>query len=161
MRKADVDLRALRQAVGRVFPAREVIIERTPEGTSTQVYRLLVGTEVYYLRVAEDATASLAPEAAIHQLLRTGGVSVPAVVHFEPFDECLQRSLLVTTEIRGESARHLQDNATRGAVLRAAGRDLAVINSIPVHGFGWITRDGGLNESLQAEHPTNRDFALD
>ncbi|HEY8283160.1 MAG TPA: aminoglycoside phosphotransferase family protein [Chloroflexota bacterium] len=161
MRKPDVDLQALRRLVVRIFPARDVAIERVAEGTSTQVYRLLIGEEVYYLRVAEEATASLAPEASVHQVLFARGVSVPAAVHFEPFDECLQRSLLVTTEIRGESVRHVPANATREEVLRAAGRDLAEINRIPVDGFGWITRDGGSRARLEAAYPTNRSFMLD
>src|SRR6185437_8956957 len=84
-----------------------------------------------------------------------------AVIHFEPFDACLQRSVLVTSEIRGESVRRLQDNVVREAVVRAAGRDLAAINSIPVHGFGWITRAGGPRPGLQAAHPTNWAFMLD
>ncbi|HVC83345.1 MAG TPA: aminoglycoside phosphotransferase family protein [Chloroflexota bacterium] len=161
MRKPDVDLSALRRVVERLFPSRDVTIERMAEGTSTQVYRLRFDSEIYYPRVAEAATASLAPEAAIHQLLRARGVRVPAVIHFEPFDQCLQRSLLVTTEIRGESVKHVQSSATREAIVRAAGRDLAILNSIPVHGFGWITRDGGPRPDLQAEHPTNRAFMLD
>jgi len=160
MRKLDVDLPALQCVVGRLFPFRDVTIERTAEGTSTQVYRLRFDNEVCYLRVAEEASASLAPEAAIHQVLHSRGVRVPAVIHFEPFDKGLQRSLLVTTEIRGESVKHVQSSVIREAIVRAAGRDLGVLNSIPVNGFGWIRRDGGLSTELEAEHPTNRAFAL-
>ncbi len=117
--------------------------------------------EVFYLRVAEEREASLAHEALAHEMLHAHGVCVPAVVHFEPFDERMERSLLVTTELRGESmlGRPLDD--VTSAILRAAGRDLAKINSVPVEGFGWIRRDDDAATTLRAEHPTNRAFVLE
>jgi aminoglycoside phosphotransferase (APT) family kinase protein len=125
------------------------------------VYRLRRGAEIFYLRVAEERQASLGPEARVHEMLHARGVRVPAVVHFEPFDERLERSLLVTTEIRGESVLGRPVDAATPAILRAAGRDLAAINSIPVEGFGWVRRDHHAVAILQAEHPTNRRFMLE
>jgi aminoglycoside phosphotransferase (APT) family kinase protein len=49
------------------------------------------------------------------------------------------------------------DRDTR-EILAAAGRDLAVINSLAVEGFGWIKRDRGETLHLEAQHPTYRDF---
>lgn len=141
-RKADLDPRALRALVDRLLGAA-CTIERTAEGTSTQVYRLRRGAETFYLRAAEERAASLAPEALAHDMLYARGVHVPAVVHFEPFDEPLQRSLLVTTKIRGESLLAQPVDEMTAAIMRAAGRDLAAINSVPVEGFGWVRRDHG------------------
>ncbi|MGH2343933.1 MAG: phosphotransferase family protein [Chloroflexota bacterium] len=161
MRKADLDPRALRDFVDRLFGSAGCTIERTAEGTSTQVYRLRRGAEIFYLRVAEERAASLAPEVLVHNTLHTRGVRVPAVVHFEPFDQGLQRSLLVTTAIRGESVFARPVDEATWAILRAAGRDLAAINSIPVEGFGWVRRDTGAATTLQAEHSANRAFVIE
>jgi aminoglycoside phosphotransferase (APT) family kinase protein len=162
VRKSDVDLRALADLVGRIFPPRgRCTIERTESGMSTQVYRIGCGASAFYLRIAEERAASLAPEVQVHEVLRTRGVRVPAVVHFEPFDERLERSVMVTAEIPGAPlAERPVDGATIEA-LRAAGRDLAVINSMPVHGFGWIRRETDAVGPLQAEHDTYRTFALE
>lgn len=162
MRKGDVDLRALADLVGRIFPSQgRCAIERTESGVSTQVYRLRCGAAVFYLRIAEERTASLAPEVQVHEVLRTRGVRVPAVVHFEPFDERLERSVMVTTEIPGAPlANRLVDGATR-ATAQAAGHDLALVNSMPVQGFGWIKRERSAVGLLEAEHETHRGFALE
>lgn len=47
------------------------------------------------------------------------------------------------------------------AILLEAGRDVALINSIPVDGFGWIQRDQPDSTHLRAELPTFRAFALE
>jgi len=48
------------------------------------------------------------------------------------------------------------DEARQVAV--AAGRDVAVINSVRVSGFGWLQRDG--SSQLAAELPSYREFAV-
>ncbi len=162
MRKADVDLNALADLVGRIFPPRgRCTVERTEGGGSTQVYRLRCDGEVFYLRVAEERAASLAPEVHVHEVLGVRGVKVPAVVHFEPFDERLQRSVMVTTAIPGAPLAARPVDGTTSGILRAAGRDLAIVNSVPVQGFGWIERTTGVDEPLQAEHASYRDFAFE
>src|SRR5262249_17231967 len=42
-------------------------------------------------------------------------------------------------------------------VLRQAGRELALLNQLPVEGFGWVVRDGAKREGICGEYPT---FAL-
>ncbi len=123
-------------------------------GVSSPVYRLDCGAETFYLRLSETPEASLGPEVQVHGLLRDRGVKVPEVIYFEPFDEGLQRSVLVTTEIPGESiarSARVEDTAT---VAREAGRDLARINSVPVEGFGWIRRDHNRRTKLTAQYST-------
>lgn len=147
----------------RIFPSSITSIERVTEGVSTFVYRISYRNELFYLRILPEEGQSFAPEVAIHQRLRTMGVRVPEVLYFEHYYEPLQRSVMVTTEIKGLSlsqssmlARHTID-----AILQEAGHDLAHINSIAVEGFGWIRRNLHDTTSLQAELPTFRSFALE
>jgi aminoglycoside phosphotransferase (APT) family kinase protein len=116
---------------------------------------------VFYLRIAEDRAASLGPEVRVHELLRARGVRAPAVIHFESFNERLARSVMVIDEIPGGPVGDCPAGEAPGEVLRAAGRDLAVINSMPVRGFGWIKRGAPEGRPLEAENDTFRSFALD
>lgn len=151
-RKPDVDLRALGALVARAVPGVDrATLARTAEGVSTQVYRIEQNGRTLYVRVAEERDASLTPEAVVHDLLRARGVLVPEVVHFEPFADTLERSVMVTTEIAGTSLAHRHTGVDVCSVLMAAGRDLAVINEVGVAGFGWIRRDGGIGRRLMAE----------
>jgi Ser/Thr protein kinase RdoA (MazF antagonist) len=137
VRKPDVDASALAAVVARAFGPAHVDWQRAAEGVSAQVYRLARGDEVFYLRVAESAEANLGVEAALLHELRRLGVSVPEVVFLERNDAALERSVLITTAVPGAPL----ERASMPDVLRAAGRDLAVLNRLPVDGFGWIRRD--------------------
>jgi len=129
-----------------------------PEGVSTYVYRVRRRSETFYLRILPEVWASFAPEALVHRSLRELGVLVPEVVFFEHRSPEVERSAMVTTEIPGEQIGHGPvDDATR-RVLNAAGEQLAIINSVPVQGFGWIRRDRTVVIELEAEHPTLRTF---
>lgn len=136
-------------------------MERTATGVSTPVYRLRRGRTTLYLRLAEHAGASLAPEVLVHRLLRERGVLVPEVVHFEPLHEGLSRSLMVTTEIPGTPITEAAAGTDLGPILIAAGRDLAAIAGLEVAGFGWVRRDRLAAANLAAELPTLRAFVLD
>jgi Ser/Thr protein kinase RdoA (MazF antagonist) len=46
-------------------------------------------------------------------------------------------------------------------ILVEAGRELAIIHSIPVEGFGWIKRDVSAVTRLEAEQPSNLAFLLE
>lgn len=162
VRKSDVSLVLLQDLIDAILPsALPWTVERTAAGISTQVYRLRRGTEVLYLRVAEEQAAHFAPEVYVHTLLRAQGALVPAIVFYVPYHAPLDRSILVTSEIPGTPlGQHPLDAAT-AAVLRAAGRDLALINQVPVTGFGWITRETEIVTRLTAEHARYREFALE
>ncbi|MFN8538955.1 MAG: aminoglycoside phosphotransferase family protein [Thermomicrobiales bacterium] len=153
------DLTAVRQLAAHLFPPpMPLTIEYVPEGVSTYVYRITRGNEHFYLRVLPEAGASFAPEARAHALLRQRGASVPEVIHCEHRNEALGLSVMVTTEVPGQSlAAHGLDEQTP-AILFAAGRDLALINGLPVQGFGWIVRNQPSLHALTAELPTNRAF---
>lgn len=138
-RKPDVDPRALRALVVRVFGRSDVAISRANSGTTTQVYRLERAATTFYLRVAEDRADRSGAEVLAHRILAERGVRVPEVVHYEPFDASLDRSVMITTAIPGGPLRR-EDAAVAPAILRAAGRDLAIVNSVPVAGFGFVDR---------------------
>lgn len=152
-RKPDVDAAALaallRKAFGISVP---VSFERTQDGVSTQVYRLVRGRETFYLRVAEEADENLETDAELHERLLALGVRVPRVVFVEPFDAAIGRSVAITTVVPDVS---LADAACPPEVARAvvseAGQDLAIINGVTVDGFGWVRRVGP-SWPLRAEH---------
>jgi aminoglycoside phosphotransferase (APT) family kinase protein len=161
-RDLDGDARLLADIAARALGGSgRLVLERARSGVSTPVYRVRRGDETLYLRLAETREAGLAPEALVHRLLRERGVRVPEVVYFEPFDEALQRSVMMTTEIAGRPLAESDPRTDVAAILVAAGRDLAVVNSLPVAGFGWIRREGRAAVRLAGELPTYRQFALE
>lgn len=142
-RKPDIDRTALEALLRRAFGSTAPIAyQRTPDGVSTQVYRLDRGDQVLYLRLAEDERENLAVEEELYRQLRQRGVHVPDVVYLEPFDPAIRRSVLITTEIPGEPLAQTRPASAGAFVARAAGRDLAILNQVAVQGFGWIRREG-------------------
>jgi len=153
------DVSAIAALAARIFPrAARPQVEHVPEGVSTYVYRVHLADEICYLRVLPEAGASFAPEVYAHQHLRERGAKVPDVLYFELDNETLGRSVMVTTEIKGASLLHCIDAQAQRRILREAGRDLAIINSLPVRGFGWIRRDKSKVAHLEAEHSSSRAF---
>lgn len=135
--------------LGRWFPGRDVVAERTASGTSTPVHRVTVDGEEFYLRPGEDPGDRRDAEVAVHRILRSAGAPVPAVVRYEAAPPELDRSVTLTTAIPG----HPVDPGTApDAVFRAAGRALAQVNALPVRGFGWVERVEG--DRLVAAYPT-------
>lgn len=160
-RQPDADPVALAAVLSRIFPGARCHLQRTETGVSTPVYRVRRADAVFYLRLSEAPEDSLAPEVYIHTQLRERGVKAPEVIYFEPFAGELQRSVMLTTEIPGESLAACPAASDLAQVLRAAGRDLALINSLPVAGFGWIRRDRAEIGRLDAEHRTHRGFVFE
>ncbi len=162
MHSNGIDIRLIEALVARVFPRTVPShVERVEEGVSTYVYRIYRGNEVFYLRVLPEVNASFAPEVYVHEMLRAKDVKVPEVVYFEHYNEALQRSVMVTTAIKGKHIGHYPVNEVSRNTLVEAGRDLAVINSIPVQQFGWIRRDSSAVTALEAELPTYRAFVFE
>ncbi len=153
------DIRIVQREVARLFPHTPPLsIERVEEGVSTYVYRIHRNNDIFYLRLLPEIGASFAPEVRVHQLLRDKGVCVPEVVYFEHLNETLQLSLMLTTEIKGTHIGHCTSAEDQRTILRQAGRDLAILNSISVQGFGWMKRDSAEVVQLKAEFPTYRAF---
>jgi len=158
--KPDIDPEAVSAILWRVFPGeRSIPFERMRSGGSTQVYRIRRDTKIFYLRFGEDAEDTFAPEAWVHARLAELGVSVPRVVLIEDVAHEADRSIMITTEIPGAA----MNTSGKGSgaeirrdleVYRAVGRDLAVISSIPVDGFGFVQRARPWNGILNARFPT-------
>lgn len=115
-------------------------IERVPEGVSTWVYRIRYKGEILYLRILPEES-SFAVEAQVHDVLHGLGVHVPQIVHFEERNSIIPKSVMITKAIHGHSLQGESDPAILRTVLRSAGREIALINSVPVQGFGWIDRN--------------------
>ncbi len=156
------DVDAIKNLAAHIFPrTAPLAVERVREGVSTRVYRIRRADEIFYLRVLPEMGASFAPEAYAHTLLRARGVKTPEVMYIENCNAALKRSVMVTTAIVGQHIGHRRDRVGAQQALFAAGRDLAVINSVPVDGFGWIARDSGDGARLRVEFASYRAFALD
>jgi len=156
-RRPDVDPGALlRKVFGTAVP---LSFQRTPDGVSTQVYRIQRGAEVFYLRTAEEAWEDLETDAELHRRLRDLGVRVADIVHVEPFDAGIGRSAMITTEVPGVPLAQIAEPAVAASVIEEAGADLAVINQIPVTGFGFVRRRGR-GWPLQAEYADYVAFAV-
>jgi aminoglycoside phosphotransferase (APT) family kinase protein len=143
MRKLDIDAAATAALLQRVFGGSPApTFERTPDGVSTQVYRVTRGSDTFYLRIAEEADDDLGTDAELHRRLRQLGIVIPDVIHVEPFDPDIGRSVMITTEVPGRSLADISRPAEAAAIARDAGRDLALVNGVPVDGFGFIRRRG-------------------
>ena len=138
----------------------DIIVEPVAEGVSTYVYRIRQGPDVFYLRILPEDGATFAPEAEAHAILRRQGVRVPEIVYWEGQNPLIDRSIMITTEIKGTAIGHGGAHSELPDILRAAGRDIAVLNSVPVHGFGWIRRDASADQRLRADARTEREFML-
>lgn len=116
-------------------------IERAAEGVSTEVCRIDRGDAEFYLRLAQEGS-DMSPEVEAHDRLRALGVRVADVIHYEPLSEETGRSIAFTTAILGTPLIGCADERTSRHVARAAGRDLALLNTVEMDGFGWAVRDG-------------------
>jgi aminoglycoside phosphotransferase len=138
----------------------DVFVEAVRDGVSTYVYRLQRGTEVFYLRVLPELGATFAPEVEAHAILRQQGVHVPEVVYWEDRNPVVGRSMMITTEVKGAAIGRSEAGVALPDILRAAGRDIAVLNQVSVEGFGWVRRDEPIGHRLRGEMSTEREFML-
>lgn len=155
--------RQIETVVRCIFSSTSLVVERVMEGVSTFVYRMTSRDETFYLRVLPEEGASFAPEVAAHTLLRQRQVNVPEVIYFEQCNDLLQRSIMVTSAIKGQPLNQSPalSEGVREAIVAEAGRELACINSVPVEGFGWVQRDSPETHCLRGEWSTYRAFALE
>ena len=139
------------------FPrANSISVTRASPGRLAVVHRAVVDGVRYYLRLAEAPGQNLTTDALVLERLRARDVRVPGVLAASPATAAFSRSWMIMTEVPGRSiARHGSDEEARQAAT-AAGRDIAVINSVPVAGFGWVQRDG--SGQLSAELPSYSQF---
>jgi hypothetical protein len=103
-RRPDVDGAALGAMLRRVL-GPGLRVARTPAGVAAQVYRVEGAERVLYVRIAEEDHEDLSVDAALLEHLRAEGLQVPPVVHVEPFDQALGRSVLIMGEIPAGPSR--------------------------------------------------------
>ncbi len=132
--------------------------ELVDSGVSTAVYRLRGETEVFYLRLGNHGE-NMSSEALAHQLMLEKGVSVPKVLEYADADPRIGRSFMFTSEIPGVRAD--QDPAATAETFFQAGKQLALINSIPVDRFGWVNRDEQNAKKITGTYDTWEAWALD
>lgn len=163
MHSFPTDIRPIEELLSYVFPNAPTQIEQVEEGMSTYVYRLKYRQEIFYLRILPEEGASFAPEVAVHTRLRQMQLHLPEVIYFDHYHPTLQRSIMITTEIKGQplSRSSTLNRRDMNKILRDAGRELAHINSINVDGFGWVERDRADATRLQAEWCSLRAFILE
>jgi aminoglycoside phosphotransferase (APT) family kinase protein len=144
--------------VRRAFPGASSVSVEAASERLVVVYRARVDDLVVYLRVAEQPGQDLTTDAQILDRLGGLGAAVPAVVAAEATPDELPLSYMIVTEVPGISLAHggTDDEARHAA--RLAGRDTAIINSVPVEGFGWIQRHGA--QLLTAELDGYGDFVV-
>ncbi|SRR5258706_10293373 len=137
-----IDMRQIETIVRHIFPSTSPVVERVAEGISTRVYRITARGEIFYLCVLPEEGANFAPEVATHTQLRQRQVSVPEVIYFEHYNDLLQRSIMITTEIKGQPVSQSASlpEESREAILAEAGQDLACINSVPAFTSLYIYR---------------------
>jgi Ser/Thr protein kinase RdoA (MazF antagonist) len=138
-RRPDVDQQAL-HAMLRPVLGPELSVARTPAGIAAQVYRVQTASRVVYVRIAEDEHEDLSVDAAVLEHLAALGLRVPQVIHVDPFNQAVGRSVLIMSEIAGQPLADCRSQRAARRVARAAGRELAVLNGVAVQGFGWVRR---------------------
>jgi aminoglycoside phosphotransferase (APT) family kinase protein len=135
-------------------------VERVAVGVSTEVYRVQVDEQTLYVRVLPEANAGFMPEALVHRLARARGARVPEVIHVEECLPALGQAVMVTSAVPGHAVAEGVPAGTVPDILAAAGRDLALINAIPVRGYGWLRRELGLEAALLGEHADYSEWAI-
>ncbi|UCD09379.1 MAG: aminoglycoside phosphotransferase family protein [Dehalococcoidales bacterium] len=117
-----------------------VSVERVSRDWSTYVFCVKTSTETFYIRfLPEDA--SFAAEVLVHNILLERGVVVPRVIAREHRNEAAGLSVMITGEIPGVSIENEWPSENAREILNQAGRQLALVNEVPVDGFGWIDRN--------------------
>lgn len=115
-------------------------IERVLKGSSTYVYRIITNTGTYCIRFLPE-NDSFATEVLTHNILCATGVSVPRVIKFEHKNELTGLSFMLLNELPGICIEDDKPVLNLDDILREAGRQLALIHSISVDGFGWVDRN--------------------
>lgn len=115
-------------------------IERVPKGSSTYVYRVVTSSGTYYIRFLPE-NASFATEVLVHNILFAAGVRVPRVIGFEHKNEQIGLSVMLLNELPGICIEDDKPQSNLQDILREAGRQLALIHSISVDGFGWVDKN--------------------
>lgn len=133
-------------------------IERVLKGSSTYVYRVISNNKIYYMRFLSE-NGSFASEVLTHNILYSAGIKVPQVIGFEHENDLTGLSLMLLNELPGICIEVEQPCSNIKIILRDAGRQLALIHSVPVDGFGWIDKNS--YNKLKGEKSSFNEYFLE
>jgi len=152
-----LDITDIQPFITTILGFESCIVCEVGDHVSTEVYKLLQDNKVYYLRIAGEGE-DIASEALAHRLLLEKGVKVPRIVAYGDNNNAIKRSYLVTSEIAG--LPYQKDPAANSKVVFDAGKQLALINTIPTTNFGWIDRTVTNPKEFVGCYHTYTEFAL-
>jgi aminoglycoside phosphotransferase len=141
-------------------------ISRVTEGNTTPVYKILNGTDVFYLKLTEEKGEMISPQILAHEQLVKKGARIPRFVSWDDMNATLGSSYMITKEMPGIPLSKLKkiDKAKYDScieqVLLEAGRDLSKATSIQTKGYGWIKRDQKKTKELVGEYDSYKSFLL-
>ncbi|MCL1786076.1 MAG: aminoglycoside phosphotransferase family protein [Alphaproteobacteria bacterium] len=117
-------------------------VERVAEGVSTFVYRIKTRDQTFYMRFLPEDWADFEPEVIVLNTLYDKGVKVPNVIFWESKNPDVGMSMMLCSEIPGDSVNNNRPNANDlHQILFDAGKQSALIHTVPVDGFSWIERN--------------------
>lgn len=151
-RKEAPHINVIKDIVSECLHLSEFKIERVLSGVSTYVYRIEFVEEILYLRILPEHNMSFAVEVHLLNLLRQRNVQVPEVIYFAHDYEAIGMSIMIVKEIVGYNIENCPSAEQYENILYHAGKQLAVINQLPVVGYGWIVRGSNQHKHvLQGE----------
>jgi len=154
-----INVKSIEALIKRLPKFKDCIVRRVKDsGVSTEVFRLIGKKQNYYLRLS-DFKENISTEVLAHKMIIEKGVKAPIVLYYEDFNKLINRSFIITTEIRGKPVKKIKNLPKK--VLIEAGKQLALINSIPIKSFGWFDCSKPNAKKLEAEYKNYQDFALD
>ena len=138
-----ISLSSIRSLLARISFSNIVEIKKVKKGQSTHVFSIIAESgEKYYLRIPKDPKESILSEVLIHKKLLKACVKVPNVVAYgDSSTELKGSSFILIESIGNDSCAQLSYSDSKiEEILKNAGKDLFLINSIPVEMFGAVYR---------------------
>jgi len=158
-------LALLRRVLQKIEP--NLSFSRVTEGSSSNVYKIINGTDTLFLRMPKDKDEMISPQILAHEQLAKKGIKVPRFVSWDDANATLGHSYMIVKAIPGLSLEALKAK-NRGeydscleTVLEDAGEDIARTTHIPTSNYGWIKRDQKKARELIGEIDFYKDFLLD
>ncbi len=131
---------------------------------STNVYKIINGKDILYLRIMKDKKEMVSPQVFAHEELLKAGVKVPRFVSWDDDNATLGGSYMIVKEIPGMSLADLKEKNREeydnclADVLEEVGEDIARTTFIETKKYGWIKREKRKAKELIGEIDFYKDF---
>lgn len=137
-------------------------IEPVEQGFSTTVWKITSDTKITYLRVLTEISESVIPE----QIALTSAIykkcKVPELIIADESKRTIPYSYILITEIKGIAISNDLKSDLLNSILFEVGKDLAKINTIPTHLFGYRDKHATkLNNTITGKYQTARNLVDD